>query len=196
MQDFPWPHRDEHDALGFYIREDLTDGHISLRGMDAVSLHLTGPVPHMGVHHHNVLHLLNRRVLVPSTFRADVAALLGTIRADHQYRAAELRHHLAALKAATPPRTAYIKDPYGPQEFDLGPLTLTPRRVPTPAVRVWLFGESLPSIGHASVPFTDATWPDVVRGIIITVAEHLRGLIEAQDHAAKLATDLIFRWSL
>lgn len=196
MNDFPWPHRDERDALGFYIREDLTAGHIGLRGMDAISLSLTGPVPHMGVHNSKILHLLNRRVLVPGTFRVDVAALLTAIRRDHQYRAAELRHHLAALKASKPPRTAYIKDPYGPQEFELGPLTLTPRRVPTPAVRVWLLGESLPGIGHASVPFTDDTWPDVVNGIIITAAEHLRGLVEAQDHAAKLATDLIFRWSL
>lgn len=196
FKDFPWPHRDERDALGLYLRDDLDSGFIGLRGMDHISLSLNGPVPHMGVHRREILHLLNRRVLAPDTFRADVAALLSSIRADHQYSAAELRYHLAALKAAAPPRSPYIKDRYGPQDFEMGPLTLTPRQVPTPAVRVWLFGEPVPSIGHAPVPFTDATWSDVVRGIITTVAEHLRGLIEAQDRAAKLTTDLIFRWSL
>lgn len=196
LDNFPWPHPSDHRTLGFRPGGEMLSPCVGEVGMDYVCFDLAGPAPHMGLRlrGHRALH--SRRALNPHTFRADVAALLTVIRCDHQYRATELRAHLAALNAAPVPRTAYIKDPHGPQEITLGPLTLVPRRVPSVAVRVWLFGEDLPGIGRAVVPFTDATWVDVANGIVIPAAEHLRTLIEAQDKAAEEALALIYRWSL
>lgn len=196
LDNFPWPHPDDHNTLGFRRGGEPMAPSIGALGMDSVLFNLTAPVPHMGLSRAGGRSLVARRTLDPHTFRADVAALLTAIRRDHQFRAAELRHHLRALNAAPAPLTAYIKNAHGPQDIDLGPLTLVPRRIPTTAVRVWLFGEELPGIGRASVPFSDATWSDVVRGIIITAAEHLRALIDAQDKAAEDALALIYRWSL